>query len=291
MSKNKAPRLDKYQVRLAFDRAAGTYDDFAALQYEVADRLLERLDVINIKIRTILDVGCGTGYCTRALGTYYKRAKIIGVDLAPAMVMQARQQHGRWRKGRYLVGDAEQLPIASSSVDLVFSNLALQWCDPDAVFCEFARVLRPGGTILFSTFGPDTLRELRQAWREVNEAPHVHDFVDMHDLGDALMRAGLIEPVMDRENLLLDYADVTAMMRDLKGVGAHNVAPQRSRGLSGKSTFTQFRTAYEAMAINGRIPATYDAIYGHAWAGEATHSYHDDGVHRIPISAISGRGR
>jgi len=291
MSNNKAPLLDKRQVRLTFDRAAETYDDFAALQYEVADRLLERLDVINIDIRTVLDVGCGTGYCTRMLEKRYKRAKIIGLDLAPAMVNRASQQHSRWRKGGYLAGDAERLPIASGSVDLVFSNLALQWCDPDAVFSEFTRVLRPGGTLLFSTFGPDTLQELRQAWHEVNELPHVHDFIDMHDLGDALMRAGLIEPVMDRENLVLEYADVVAVMKDLKGVGAHNVAPDRARGLSGKSTFTRFKTAYTAMARNGKIPATYDAIYGHAWARQALPDEDNGSSYRIPVSAISGPSR
>ncbi|MFV1997160.1 MAG: malonyl-ACP O-methyltransferase BioC [Acidiferrobacterales bacterium] len=291
MNNNEPPLLDKHQVRRAFDRAAGTYDNFAALQYEVADRLLERLEVMNIDIRTVLDVGCGTGYCTRRLEKRCKRAKIIGLDLAPAMVRVAKGQNSWRRKGIYLAGDAESLPIASGSVDLVFSNLALQWCDPDAVFREFARVLRPGGTILFSTFGPDTLHELRQAWHEVDELPHVHDFVDMHDLGDALMRAGLIEPVMDRENLILEYIDVTAVMRDLKGVGAHNVAPNRARGLSGKSTFTRFKTAYMAMASNGKIPATYDAIYGHAWARQALPGEDNGDSYRIPISAISGRNR
>ena len=283
--------LDKRQVRLAFDRAATTYDDFAALQYEVADRLLERLDVIKLKIQTVLDIGCGTGYCTRALGKHYKRAEIIGLDLAPAMVGVARERITGQRKSLYLAGDAECLPIAANSIDLIFSNLALQWCDPDAVFNEFARVLRPGGTILFSTFGPDTLHELRKAWREVNETPHVHDLIDMHDLGDALMRAGMVEPVMDREDLILDYADVAAMMRDLKGVGAHNVAPNRARGLIGKSTFARFKTAYEAMAKDGRIPATYEAIYGHAWASQVTGGDKSGETHRIPISAISGRGR
>jgi len=288
VSTDKAPQLNKQQVRLAFDRAATTYDDFATLQYEVADRLLERLDIINIDIKTVLDVGCGTGYCTRALGNLYKRAKIIGLDLAPAMI-RAASGHNTWRrKHRFLAGDAESLPIKTNSVDLIFSNLALQWCDPDAVFEEFARVLRPGGTVLFSTFGPDTLQELRTAWAEVNDAPHVHDFIDMHDLGDALMRAGLIEPVMDRENLVLDYADVNAVMKDLKGVGAHNVAPDRQRGLSGKSNFSKFKTAYEVLGTNGRIPATYDAIYGHAWAGQMAQQ-EGSGTHRIPITAIGGR--
>jgi len=291
MNSNNVPFLDKHQVRLAFNRAADTYDDFAALQYEVADRLLERLEILNIDINTVLDVGCGTGYCTHALGKNYKSAKVIGLDLATAMVSVAKGRNTGRRKDYYLAGDAECLPIASGSIDLVFSNLALQWCNPDAVFSEFARVLRPGGTIFFSTFGPDTLQELRQAWSEVDDAPHVHDFIDMHDLGDALMRAGLIEPVMDRENLILDYANVSAVMKDLKGVGAHNVAPQRTRGLSGKSTFTRFKTAYEAMAKNGRIPATYEAIYGHAWASEVTQDDKSDGLHRIPISVINGRRR
>jgi malonyl-CoA O-methyltransferase len=291
MSSNNAPLLNKHQVRLAFDRAANTYDDFAALQYEVADRLLERLEVINIKIRSVLDVGCGTGYCTRALRDRYKRANVVGLDLAPAMVAKAMRQQSRWRRGRYLAGDAEALPIADDSVDLIFSNLTLQWCNPDAVFSEFARVLRPGGTILFSTFGPDTLRELRDAWCAVDKSPHVHDFIDMHDLGDASMRAGLIEPVMDRENLVLDYADVSAVMKDLKGVGAHNVAPLRTRGLSGKSAFSKFKTAYEAMAENSRVPATYEAIYGHAWASQATRGDKNDESYRIPISAISRSGR
>jgi malonyl-CoA O-methyltransferase len=291
MSSNNAPLLNKHQVRQAFDRAASSYDDFAALQYEVADRLLERLEVVNIKIRSVLDVGCGTGYCTRALRDRYKRANVIGLDLAPAMVAKALRQQGRWHRGRYLAGDAEALPVADDSVDLIFSNLTLQWCDPDAVFAEFARVLRPGGTILFSTFGPDTLRELRDAWCAVDKSPHVHDFIDMHDLGDAMMRSGLVEPVMDRENLVLDYADVSAVMKDLKGVGAHNVAPLRTRGLSGKSAFSKFKTAYEAMAENSRVPATYEAIYGHAWAGQATRGDRNDESYRIPISAIGRTGR
>ena len=278
--------LDKRHVRQAFERAAETYDQYAVLQHDIAERMLERLDVINTPIKTVLDVGCGTGYCTRALANRYPRASVVGIDLAPAMVKTAKDRAGWWRRSRYLGGDAEALPIASNSIDLVFSNLAIQWCNPDKAFAEFARVMRPGAVLMFTTFGPDTLKELRQAWGSVNNAPHVHGFVDMHDLGDALLRAGLSEPVVDIENLVVQYPDVNGVMRDLKGIGAYNMDPERSRGLTGKSAFTKFRTAYEAMAIEGKIPATYEAVFGHAWAPAVARN--GTGV-VVPISSIRGR--
>jgi malonyl-CoA O-methyltransferase len=277
---------DKYHVRQAFERAAETYDQYAVLQYNIAERMLERLDVINTPIKTVLDVGCGTGYCTRALTNRYPRASVVGIDLAPAMVKTAKDRAGWWRRSRYVGGDAEALPVASNSIDLVFSNLAIQWCNPDRVFAEFARVMRPGAVLMFTTFGPDTLKELRQAWGSVNDAPHVHGFVDMHDLGDALLRAGLAEPVVDVENLVVKYPDVNGVLRDLKGIGAYNMDPERSRGLTGKSAFTKFRTAYEAMAIEGKIPATYEAVFGHAWAPAVARN--GAGV-VVPISSIRGR--
>ena len=283
-------QLNKRQVRQAFDRAANTYDQYAVLQYDIAERVLERLDVIRTDIRTVLDIGCGTGYCTRALAKRYPRANVIGMDLSPAMVSLANAQRGWRRRSRYLSGDAEALPFASQSVDLLFSNLAIQWCDPDRVFAEFARVLRPGGVLMFTTFGPDTLMELREAWRQVNDAPHVHTFVDMHDLGDALMRAGLAEPVMDVETLVVQYPDVAGVMRDLKGIGAYNMDPGRVRGLTGKQSYRNFHSAYEAMAIEGKIPATYEAVFGHAWAPVASGRV-AGGDQSVPISAITRRPR
>ena len=287
MSFDNVSTLDKAQVRQAFDRAARSYDEYAVLQYDIAERVLERLDVIQTKISTVLDVGCGTGYCTRALSKRYPRAKIIGADLAPAMVNAAESQQGWRRRARYLVGDAEALPVASNSIDLVFSNLAIQWCEPDKAFAEFARVLRPGGVLMFTTFGPDTLKELRAAWQQVNDAPHVHEFIDMHDLGDALMRAGLAAPVMDMEKLVLNYPDVVGVMRDLKGIGAYNMDPSRVRGLTGKRSFQNFQTAYEALAVEGRIPATYEAVFGHAWAPALKQQ--PDAGHAVPIADIGGR--
>ncbi len=290
MNSDLLPLLNKQHVRQAFDRAAESYDQYAVLQYDIAERMLERLDVIDIPIKTVLDVGCGTGYCTRALAKRYPRANVVGVDLAPGMVKIANDQQGWRRRSRYLSGDAEALPVASNSVDLVFSNLAIQWCDVDKVFAEFARVMRPGAALMFTTFGPDTLKELREAWRSVDDAPHVHDFVDMHDLGDALVRTGLAEPVMDVENLVLHYQNVGGVMRDLKGIGAYNMDPERARGLTGKSAFTKFKTAYEALAVEGKIPATYEAVFGHAWAvtDELKRESADMGQ-VVPISSIRGR--
>ena len=194
--------LDKHQLRLAFDRAATRYDAVAVLQREVGDRILERLDYIKASPQRVLDVGSGTGYCTRHLLGRYPKSRIEAFDISHLMLQYARQQNSIWQRLRkrvgYTNGDAEQLPYADASMDLVFSNLTLQWCpDLDAVFSEFRRVLRPGGLLMFTSFGPDTLKELRTAWAEADEYIHVNQFIDMHDIGDALLRNGMVDPVME----------------------------------------------------------------------------------------------
>ena len=287
------PPLDKRRMRASFEHAADTYDAAAVLQREIADRLLSRLEVVRLKPRTILDVGCGTGYDLRQLARRYPRARILGLDIAETMARRARSKSGLWQRmtGRRLFacGDAERLPLASASVDMVISNLTLQWCDPQVVFAEAGRVLRPGGLLMFTSFGPDTLRELREAWRMVDATPHVHGFIDMHDLGDMLIHAGFADPVMDMEQLTLTYVDVMGVMRDLKQIGAHNAAVSRARGLTGKMRFARFRAAYESQTRDGRIPATYEVVYGHAWAPEAGQLRAHDGVAAIPVGRIGRR--
>jgi len=263
--------LDKAQVRATFERAAQSYDAVAVLQREVADRMIERLELVKFRPETILDAGCGTGYGARALARRYPHARIVGLDIAAAMAARAREKSGWWnrlarRRQRFVCGDAERLPLADGSVDMVVSNLTLQWCRPEQTFAEFRRVLRPGGLLMFTTFGPDTLKELRAAWGAADASVHVHAFLDMHDLGDMLVRALLADPVMDVERLTLTYKDALEVLRDLKQLGAHNVAQARARGLTGKERFARFKVAYEALAIDGRIPATYEVVYGHAWA-------------------------
>lgn len=295
------PSVDKKHMRVAFQRAAAGYDTSAVLQREIADRLLARLDLIKLAPACILDAGCGTGYATRALARRYARAHIIGMDLALGMAVRASEQRKVHRdvrqwlargRDRYVCGDVESLPLATASVDMVFSNLVLQWCDARLVFAEFLRVLRPGGVLMFSSFGPDTLRELRRAWATADNAtPHVHAFVDMHDLGDALVRAHFADPVMDAEYLTLTYGDVIAALRELKAIGAHNVAPGRSPGLTGKHRFARFIGAYESQRRpDGTIPATYEVVYGHAWAAVTPlmNSAADAaGTVRIPVDRIS----
>jgi malonyl-CoA O-methyltransferase len=285
--------LDKRRMRESFEHAADTYDAVAVLQREIADRLLARLDVVRLKPKVVLDIGCGTGYDARKLMKRYPRARVLGLDIVEAMTSRARRHAGTWHRltGRvgFACGDAERLPLASASVDMIVSNLALQWCDPSTVFAEARRVLRPGGLLMFTTFGPDTLRELRDAWRAADDTPHVHTFIDMHDLGDMLIHAGFAAPVMDMESFTLTYASVMEVMRDIKQLGAHNVALNRKRGLTGKARFARFRAAYESRAQNRKIPATYEAVYGHAWIPESEEVYSRDGVAVVPVGRIGRR--
>jgi malonyl-CoA O-methyltransferase len=258
--------IDRAAVRRSFDRAARGYDEAAVLQAEVRARLLERLDYVNLEPEVILDVGCGTGHSSRALKDRFPGARIIALDLAEGMLAEtARRQSWRRRFAR-VCGDVTRLPLADASIDLAFSNLTLQWCpDPDVAFAELRRVLRPRGLLNFTTFGPDTLIELREAWAQADRYPHVSRFADMHELGDGLVRTGLAEPVMDVERFTLTYPDVFGLMRDLKAIGAHNAAARRPRGLTGRGRLRAMQAAYEGRRRDGVLPATYEVVFGQAW--------------------------
>ncbi len=261
----------KRDVRRAFERAARTYDEAAVLQREVCARLLEHLDPMRLAPRRIVDLGCGTGHAFKALARRFPGAALAGLDIAPAMLDRARRRSPWWNRmlgsphPSLVCADAERLPLATGRVDLVFSNLALQWCEPSRVFAEAARALATEGLILFSTFGPDTLRELRAAFAEADGAPHVNRFVDMHDLGDALVHAGFADPVMEMETITLEYDTVLAIARDLKAIGAVNSLPSRSRGLPGRERWRRMTEAYERFRRDGALPATWEVVYGHAW--------------------------
>lgn len=261
--------LDKRRLRAHFGRAVATYDAAAVLQREIADRMLTRLDVVKQIPAIVLDAGCGTGYCAQALARRYRGARIVGMDLAAPMAARARRAAGWFARSRYVCGDIEAMPLPEASVDLIVSNLTLQWCDLSRALAELRRVLRPGGLLMFTSFGPDTLDELRRAWHAADAGVHVHAFIDMHDIGDALMRAGFADPVMDVDRLTLTYANVEQVLRELKAIGASNAARGRGRALTGKARYAQFKDAYQALARDGRIPATYEVVYGHAWAPEA----------------------
>lgn len=262
---------DKRAVRRSFGRAAATYDRHSVLQSEVGARLIGHLEPIRLDPRRVLDLGCGTGAWLSPLETRFPGCEVIGVDVAHEMLAHAAARTPAWkrlvpmRRPRLACADAERLPLAAASVQLVFSNLALQWCDPAKVFAEAARVLPAGGLFLFSTFGPDTLKELRAAFADVDGYAHVNRFVDMHDLGDALVHASFADPVMEMEMITLEYATVDAIARDLKAIGAHNSLPGRRRGLGGRGRWDAVVARYEKWRRDGVLPASYEVIYGHAW--------------------------
>lgn len=263
--------LDKKAIRQSFDRAAAGYDQHAFLQHEIESRLLERTEFQRFEPAVILDLGCGTGSASHSLAGQFKQAMVIALDWSIAMLAETgageRASPGSTGLVCRINADMHVLPLAARSVDLVFSSLSLPWSyDLPAIFREFRRIMKPGAMLIFSCFGPDTLYELKQAWRVVDALPHVNDYPDMQDIGDELLAAGFREPVMDAERLTLQYPDVMALMRELKGVGAHNVACQRFRGLTGKARLKGMLEAYEQFRRNDHYPASYEVLYGIAFA-------------------------
>ena len=258
--------LDRARLRASFERASRGYEAAAGLQAQIATELLERLELFRFAPQVVLDLGSGTGRVTGELKRRYPRACVIALDLAPGMLREARRHRRPWRRFERVCGDALRLPLADGSVDLIFSNLLLQWCEPLAVaLAEVRRVLRPGGFFALSTLGPDTLHELRSAWAQADGYNHVNRFADMPEVGDALMRAGLMEPVLDVDRIELGYPDVLSLMHDLKAIGAHNVTAGRPRALAGRSRLARVQQAYESFRRDQRLPATYEVIYGACW--------------------------
>jgi malonyl-CoA O-methyltransferase len=264
---NRPAELDHRAVRDSFDRASAEYEASAVLQARVNDELLERLDFFELDPAVVLDLGAGTGRGSQALARRFPRAQVVAMDVALGMLRVAQRRLAADARFERVCGDAFRLPLKEASVDLVFSNLMLQWCDDlGRALAEVRRVLKPGALFAFTTFGPDTLAELRAAWAAADDThSHVNTFLDVHDVGSAVMRAGLSEPVLDVERRLLTYVDPLAVMRDLKTIGAHNVTSTRARGLTGRARFRRMTEVYETMRDEGRIPATYEVIYGAAW--------------------------
>lgn len=274
-------------IRASFDRAARTYDEAAVLQRQVADQLLDRFQWLRLDPRVILDVGTGTGYALPHLRRRFPKSHVLACDIAFGMAKAARRHRGLWRRSNVFVADGQILPLASQSVDCLYSNLSLQWMDPRTAFPEFLRVLRPGGVLTFSTFGPDTLKELRASWAEVDQRPHVHRFIDMHDIGDELIHAGFADPVLDVERVTLTYDTVTDALRDLKRIGAHNAHETRFAALTGKTRYRRLVEAYESYRHEGRLPVTYEVVYGQAWYPKTAPRRGDIS---IPITVVPGAG-
>ncbi len=282
--------IEKARIRRSFDRAAASYDQHARLQGMVREEMLSRLAWIRLDPALVVDLGCGTGRALRGLRKRFPRARLIGMDISQGMLVQARR-HQPWLRRPHLVrADMERLPVADASVDLLFSNLAMQWSqDPAVVFREVRRVLKPDGLFLFSTLGPDTLHELRASWQAADPGhAHVNPFIDMHDLGDALLRSGLRDAVMDVDRLRLHHPDVLSLMQGLKAIGAGNGLAGRARGLTGKGRLGRVLEVYEGYRDpDGRVPVTYEVIHGHAWGARAgLYGADAQGEVRIPLCSI-----
>lgn len=300
-------RFDRARIRQRFGRAAGTYSERARLQAEAADRLIERLDGLRFQPNTVLDLGAGPGRQARVLAERFGDADVVAMDLALPMLQRARREAG-WRGRRFarVAGDAHALPLADSSVDLLYSNLMLQWCDDlQAVLNGLRRVLRPGGLLLISTFGPDTLGELREAWATVDDEEHVHGFTDVQTVGDALIRAGFMEPVLDTDWLTTSYASPRDLLDELRAIGASHVSGRgvaddaaggrgARTGLTPPSRLKAMLAAYEAhRRDDGQVPATWEVVYASAWApepGTPIRSIHGEEA-SVPVTSIGRRRR
>jgi len=261
------PRLDKNSIKKFANRAAKSYDNAAILHEEVQNRLLERLQYIRHRPVTIIDVGSGTGKGVRGLQKTYPRARIYAADIAQEMLLQARARFRLLSRKRLVAADMERLPFADQSFDLVFSSLAMPWSnDVGMTLKELARVSRPGALLMFSSFGPGTLSELTETWQGLDSYPHVHPFVDMHDVGDAMLASGFAQPVVDSETIRLEYPAFRPLLEDLRNIGASNADVSRRRGLMTPAQLRRLETGYREHGFeDGKFVATYEVVYGHGW--------------------------
>ena len=298
--------FDTTHVRRAFSRSASHYDAAAQLQHEVESRLLESLDYLDEPAlarkppQVVVDLGCGPGRAAAAMRQRWPRARVLALDLAVPMLREAGKRSGGWRQALQkpvdlLCADARALPLAEGSVDVLFSSLCLQWVeDLPAVFAGFRRVLRPGGLLLVSSFGPDTLLELRDAFARADALPHVSPFASIAQFGDALVHAGFRDPVLDRDEYMTRYADLPALMRELRAIGATNALQSRRHTLTGKARFAAAAAAYEAERRgDGMLPATWEVTTAMAWAPEHGAPIREGGfdVTAVPLSHIPIRRR
>lgn len=264
--------VDRPQVSRRFSRIAAHYGEGDFFAREVDRRMQERLDYMRMEPKRIVDLGCGRGASQPGLAARFPNAELIGVDLSPEMLCAGRTPRAGWQRwlglgksdAQYLAADAVNLPLKAQCAAIVWSNLLLHWLDnPLPALAEAHRVLEVGGLLMFSTLGPDTLRELRAAFAD--GYAHTQRFIDMHDLGDMLVETGFADPVMDMEVITLTYDDFDAMLHELRAAGSSCAMKARRHGLTGKRSWERARVAYEAMRRDGKLPATFEVVYGHAW--------------------------
>ena len=282
----RSPMLVKRDIRRRFDRAAPGFESADFVHAVTRDGLLERLEPLLVEARTILDLGSATGATGRQLRKRFRRAHVVSLDYSHAMLQTARRRKSLLSKSSYVRADAEYLPFADGAFDLVVANQLLPWIpEPARLFSEVARVLRQGGVFAFATLGPDSLRELADAWSGVDAAAHVNRFADMHDVGDGLVRAGLADPVLDVDRLVIRYEDANKLFADLTQAGARNALAARPRGLVGRSRFEAMKAALATPGTPGQIALDLELVYGHCWGsgGGKTRGDVHIAANRIPL--------
>lgn len=252
------------EVCNAFNKQASHYNSKALAQCEIGNTLFERLSYLKINPKHILDLGCGTGIFTQKLKVKYPNAKVVGVDLARDMLKEASSD----ATCEYMYADMHALPFEDDAFDLVFSNQVLHWSyDYSKLISEVARVMRVGAALMFSTLGPDTFIELRQ--HTTSPFLHANHFKDMHDVGDILLSAHLLDPVMDMDKLTVHYKSFEDLVKSLKAQGARNMNAKRNPALTGKNAWQAFRESVETYKTEkGQYPLSYEVVYGHAWKSE-----------------------
>ncbi len=267
-------RIDEPRARRAFERAAPTYLAAARLEQEIGARMLERLELVRLAPGVVLDAGAGPAPQAEGLRRRYPDALHVALDWSSAMLRERSARAG-WmsrilgpRGPAAVCADMRRMPLVAGSCGLVWSNMALHWVsDPLPALAEFGRVLRPDGLLMFSTLGPDTLKELRGACEAAGAATQVHRFHDMHDLGDMLSESGFAAPVMDMEIITLTFASAAALVADLRATGQTSSTAARRKTLMGKRRWAALRDALESRAVDGRISLSAEVVYGHAWKG------------------------
>ena len=280
--------LRAQDVRRRFDHAAAAFDEFDFVHAVTRDGLLARLEPMLLDAKTIVDLGCATGTACKMLAKRFRGAQVIGIDHSPAMLHEAKKKKSWFARSVFIEGSAADIPLAEQSVDVVFCNQLLPWVDDvPSVFDEVNRVLRKNGLFIFASLGPDSFSELQRAWLAVDQDAHVHHFADMHNIGDAAVRAGLSDPVLDVDRLKVKYENSASLFRDLTGSGARNCLAERESSLTGKGRFAAMTQALQATGEDSGIELDLELVYGHCWgSGPRPH----DGEVRIDANQIGRRG-
>lgn len=279
--------FDYKALKQGFNKSAETYERHAKTAREIGEHLIERLRPLNLNPERILDIGAGTGKLSRDLLKLYPKARIYCIDLAEKRLRFAKGKRKWFKQQHYITADMHTLPFLSESFDLIVSNLAWHWADHlhQAIY-EAKRVLKMNGTLMFSTPGPDTLRELRASFAAVSAEPHINAFLDMHDIGDALLKADLADPVMDIEYFTSYTKNVQELLRELRASGEINYQALRARGLMGKHIFKKMLQHYQQYCTNNKLPVTTEAVFGYAWRKPETSFRLNEGEVAIPVAAI-----